>query len=136
MRVSELRAKRIIAEEFATYDGGSAAIDGNLVVGDSAFTVAAATGNTSTGTLTAAGLVGAAEGVQLAATAAEGVTVLLQDASGDALLATGTTVPTNDTAGFAKGCLFIDTDVAKGTTGLNCNKGTSAECTFTAVTQA
>jgi len=64
------------------------------------------------------------------------VTVLIQDASGKALLATGVTVPTNATDGFAKGCLFIDTDVASGTTGLNCNKGTATSCVFTAVTQA
>lgn len=67
--------------------------------------------------------------------AVSGEQALIRDASGNIMLATGTTVPTNDTAGYAKGCLFIDTDVAKGTTGLNCNKGTAAECTFTAVTQ-
>lgn len=65
-----------------------------------------------------------------------GVTVMMKGADGYILLASGTTVPSNNTAGFAKGCLFIDTDVAKGTTGLYCNKGTTAECTFTAVTQA
>ena len=68
--------------------------------------------------------------------ATSGEQALIRDASGDILLATGTTVPTNDTAGYAKGCLFIDTDVAKGTGGLYCNKGTAAECTFTLVTQA
>ena len=62
--------------------------------------------------------------------------VLLEDGLGHALLATGTTVPTNDTAGYAKGCLFVDTNVAKGTGGLYCNKGTSTECTFTLVTQS
>ena len=58
--------------------------------------------------------------------------VLLTDASGDALLATSTTVP-SATAGYAKGCLFIDTDVAGGTGGLYENKGTTTSCTFNAV---
>jgi hypothetical protein len=65
-----------------------------------------------------------------------GVTVLFNDASGFALLATGTTVPTDNDAGFAKGCLFIDTDVAAGTTGLYVNVGTTAACNFDAITDA
>lgn len=64
------------------------------------------------------------------------VSALLTDASGDILWATGTTVPTDGSSGYAKGCLFIDTDVATGTTGLNCNKGTNTSSQFTAVTQA
>lgn len=67
---------------------------------------------------------------------AAGVTCLIADASGLALLATGTTVPADGGALYAKGCLFIDTNVATGTTGLYCNKGTAAACAFTAVTQA
>lgn len=67
---------------------------------------------------------------------AETITVLLRDPDSNILWATGTTVPTNATSGYAKGCLFIDTDVATGTTGLNCNKGTTTSCQFTAVTQA
>lgn len=67
---------------------------------------------------------------------AESFSTLLTDGSGNVLLATGTTVPTDAGAGFAKGCLFIDTDVATGTTGLNCNKGTTTSCQFTAITQA
>mgnify|MGYP001174173083 CR=1 FL=1 len=74
--------------------------------------------------------------VTLTGATASGVTVLLKDAAGKALLATGTSVPSNATDGYAKGCLFIDTDVATGTTGLYCNKGTSSSCVFTAVTQA
>jgi len=61
--------------------------------------------------------------------------VLIRDIAGNALFATGTTVPTDTTKGYAKGCLFIDTDVASGTTGLYCNKGTKASCIFTAITQ-
>ena len=64
------------------------------------------------------------------------ITVLLCDGNGDILLCTGTAVPTDGGTGYAKGCLFIDTDVATGTTGLNCNKGTNTSCAFTAVTQA
>ena len=66
---------------------------------------------------------------------AAAVKILLKDASGDVLMATGTGVPSDATSGYAKGCLFIDTDVATGTTGLNCNKGTNTSCVFTAVTQ-
>jgi len=62
--------------------------------------------------------------------------VLLEDGKGDALLATGTTVPSNTADGYAKGCLFIDTNVATGTSGLYCNKGTKDSCVFTLVTQA
>ncbi len=61
---------------------------------------------------------------------------VLCDGNGDILMGTGLTVPTNGSTGFAKGCLFVDTDVATGTTGLNCNKGTNSSCQFTAVTQA
>lgn len=64
------------------------------------------------------------------------ISALLTDASGNILWATGTTVPTDGSSGYAKGCLFIDTDVATGTTGLNCNKGTNTSSQFTAVTQA
>jgi len=72
----------------------------------------------------------------LGTTIATGVTALLKDADGNALLCTGTTVPSDGGALYAKGCLFIDTDVATGTSGLNCNKGTAAACAFTLVTQA
>lgn len=64
------------------------------------------------------------------------VRVLLIDRWGDALLVTGTTVPSNSTDGYAKGCLFIDTDVATGTSGLYCNKGTKDSCVFGLVTQS
>ena len=67
---------------------------------------------------------------------AETIKVVLSDGNGDILIAYGDTVPTDATSGYAKGCLFIDTDVATGTTGLYCNKGTSTSCQFTAVTQA
>lgn len=63
-----------------------------------------------------------------------GVTlILLEDNLGYALLATGTTVP-NAVAGYAKGCLFIDTD--KTGAALYTNKGTILSCTFSLITQA
>lgn len=67
--------------------------------------------------------------------AAASVNALIRDRAGNILFASGTTVPANDGAGYAKGCLFIDTNVAGGTTGLYCNKGTTDACTFTAITQ-
>ena len=67
---------------------------------------------------------------------ASGVTCLLKDAAGKALLATGTTVPADAGSLYAKGCLFIDTDVASGTTGLYVNVGTSSSCIFKAVSNA
>lgn len=63
---------------------------------------------------------------------ATAVTVLEKDASGSVLRATGTTVPATE-AGYAKGCLFIDTDVAAGTTGLYENIGDTAASNFNAI---
>lgn len=62
---------------------------------------------------------------------AETPTVIFQDGSGNVLLATGTTVPTDATAGYAKGALFIKTDVVTGTSGLYENVGTTSSCAFT-----
>lgn len=61
--------------------------------------------------------------------------VFIEDDEGKVLLATGTTVPTGGTNGFAKGAIFIDTDVAAGTGGTYLNKGTKTSCDFTLVTQ-
>ena len=58
---------------------------------------------------------------------------LQYDGSSKILLATGTTVPTADSSGFAKGCLFIKTDAADGTKGLYENQGTTSECDFNLV---
>ena len=49
------------------------------------------------------------------------------------LIATGTDVPANATSGYAKGCLFIDRNVATGTTGLYENIGTNTSCNFNAI---
>ena len=37
------------------------------------------------------------------------------NSGGYKIYAEGTTVPTDTTAGYEKGCLFVDTDVATGT---------------------
>lgn len=60
--------------------------------------------------------------------------VLLRDGNGYIVLEQGTTVPSS-VAGYAKGALFFDTDVAGGTGGVYANKGTTASCTFGLVTQ-
>ena len=52
------------------------------------------------------------------------------DPDGNILFASGTTVPTDNETGFAKGCLFIDTNVAGGTTGIYENVGTTTDCNF------
>lgn len=62
--------------------------------------------------------------------------VLLRDTNNDIILMQSLTVPANTGTWYAKGCLLIDTNVATGTTGLYCNKGTNLSCVFTAVTQA
>jgi len=64
---------------------------------------------------------------------AESVTVLFKDANSKIVLATGLTVPTADTAGYAKGALFIKTDAADGTKGLYENQGTTALSDFNLV---
>lgn len=48
--------------------------------------------------------------------------VLLRDGVGDIVIEQGTTVPSNTTTGYAKGAMFIDTDVASGTGGTYLNK--------------
>ena len=64
------------------------------------------------------------------------ITVYLRDENGDILFASGTTLPSNSTTGYAKGWVFIDTNVAGGTGSFNLNKGTKTSCTFSLVTQA
>lgn len=87
------------------------------------------------GALTVGGVATLEEGARLAATAVSGVTTLLKDSAGNALLATGTTVP-GDVTGYAKGALFIDTDVADGTSGLYVNIGVPSSALFKLVTNA
>lgn len=58
------------------------------------------------------------------------VRVLAYDVDSNILIATGTTVPTADSSGFAKGCLFIKTNAADGTKGLYENAGLSTASDF------
>lgn len=58
------------------------------------------------------------------------VEVLAKDSSGKVIFASGVTVPTDTETGFAKGCIFIDTDVAGGTSGTYINVGTNTSCNF------
>lgn len=58
------------------------------------------------------------------------VRVILRDNAGDVLLATGTTVPTATGSGYAKGAIFIKTNVVTGNTGHYVNIGTSASKNF------
>lgn len=64
------------------------------------------------------------------------ITQLLCDGNGDLLLCSGTVLVTDGGTGFAKGCMYIKTDVATGTGGNYLNKGTRTSCQFTLVTQA
>lgn len=57
------------------------------------------------------------------------VNVLLVDSASKVLLATGTTVP-GSVAGYAKGCLFIDTNIAAGTKALYENQGDTTTASF------
>lgn len=52
------------------------------------------------------------------------------DNLGDKIFAWGTTVPTDATDGYAKGCIFTDTDVATGTVSVYVNQGTKDSCSF------
>lgn len=56
-------------------------------------------------------------------------------ASSGAIIAWGTAVPSDATAGYRTGCLFIQTDGGAGTA-LYCNEGTLASCDFDAVSVA
>lgn len=66
----------------------------------------------------------------------QSITGYLADSNGDLLLCTGTVTVTGGGTGFAKGCIYIKTDVVAGTGGTYLNKGTNLSCNFTLVTQA
>lgn len=61
-----------------------------------------------------------------------GVQKALKDEVGDAMLAKGVTVPSDTSSGFAKGCLFMDTDAAA-TAVLYLNEGTSSSSDFNVI---
>lgn len=77
-----------------------------------------------------------ASGNVTATTLSATTAVILKDSLGKILIATGTTVPADEVTTYAKGALFIDTNVATGTSGLYVNVGTSASCVFKLVTNA
>lgn len=58
------------------------------------------------------------------------VTVIKKDSSGYVTEAKGTTVPTDTETGFAKGCHFVDTNVAAGVPNLYINVGDHTSCDF------
>jgi hypothetical protein len=64
----------------------------------------------------------------------DGSGILLKNERG-ALFVVGTTKPTDGTAGYEVGCLFLDIDAAAGSI-LFCNEGTVASCDFDAVSVA
>lgn len=64
------------------------------------------------------------------------IRAFMYDESGYIMYSTGLEVPTDSTAGYAKGALHVDTNVAAGTTGIYVNVGTTAACNFDAVTDA
>jgi hypothetical protein len=59
-----------------------------------------------------------------------GVRRYILNGSNKTMLGSGLTVPTDATAGYAKGALFIDTNVATGISGLYINNGTVDSCAF------
>lgn len=69
--------------------------------------------------------------VKLSGRVKSGVRIYTTDNSGKVLLCSGTVVPTG--AGYAKGCLFMKTDVATGSKGLYENQGTTASASFNVI---
>lgn len=59
---------------------------------------------------------------------------VLKDKNGNIFLAFGTTVPADNSKGYAKGCIFIDTDATDN--GFYINTGTPTACAFKLVTVA
>lgn len=78
-------------------------------------------------------VVGEDFGATAAGTSAK-ILVYLRDHADNILLASGTDVPTDATSGYAKGCTFIDRDVATGISGVYENVGTSTSCNFDSLT--
>lgn len=63
---------------------------------------------------------------------ATAVTVLLRDGAGRPILCSGTAVPSG--AGYAKGCIFLKTDVGGGSSAIYDNQGTTAAASFQVIT--
>lgn len=64
------------------------------------------------------------------------LTVLLKNGNGDIVLASGLTVPTADSAGFAKGCQFVKSDAGDGVKGTYENQGTVLLSDFNLIGEA
>jgi hypothetical protein len=64
------------------------------------------------------------------------ILVYLRDQAGKILFASGPDVPVDTSTRYAKGALFIDTNVGTGTTGLYVNVGTASSSVFKAVSNA
>jgi hypothetical protein len=69
--------------------------------------------------------------IKLAGTKQGTLRVLARDFQNKIILCSDTVVPTG--AGFAKGCLFMKTDVAAGTKGLYENQGDTTTASFNVV---
>lgn len=69
-------------------------------------------------------------------TYATNIKVLMKDGSGNALFCVGTATAPTTGAGYAKGCVYIKTDVAAGTGAFYINKGSTTAASFTLATQA
>ncbi len=63
----------------------------------------------------------------------QSIRVNMEDLNGDVLHCSGTVNITDGGAGYAKGCVYIKTDVVSGTSGLYNNKGTNLSCAFAVV---
>ena len=66
----------------------------------------------------------------------QSITGILADGNGDLVICSGTVTITDGGTGFAKGCMYLKTNVATGTGGTYFNKGTNTACAFTLATQA
>ena len=62
------------------------------------------------------------------------ISIYLRDKSDNILLADGLDVPGDASSGYAKGCIFIDRNVATGINGMYINVGTSTSCNFDSTT--
>ena len=59
-----------------------------------------------------------------------GVKVLMRDELGDVIFARGATVPTDGLAGYAIGCIFVDSDSTTTGASLYTNIGSATSCNF------
>jgi len=66
----------------------------------------------------------------------QAITVYLADNNGDILLCSGIVTITDGSTGYAKGGIYLKTDVTTGTGGTYLNKGTNTASAFTLATQA